>query len=118
MKTIKRKAIDQAISDYLAGIGRFGGSVKSYAKSAAARVNGCKGGRPRLHMCKRCRWIHDMRCPLTAHERFVRIHDPSCRFGPRCHLYEDVLTPTSEASPKPSGSPARKARPSKQKKKG
>lgn len=32
---------------YFAELGRKGGSVKSYAKAAAVRRNGKKGGRPR-----------------------------------------------------------------------
>jgi hypothetical protein len=35
------------IKDYLAAIGRRGGSVKSAAKARAAKKNGEKGGRPR-----------------------------------------------------------------------
>jgi Protein of unknown function (DUF2442) len=33
--------------NWMAKIGRSGGSVKSVAKKKAARVNGLKGGRPR-----------------------------------------------------------------------
>lgn len=32
---------------YLSAIGRKGGRSKSKAKRTAARINGCKGGRPR-----------------------------------------------------------------------
>jgi hypothetical protein len=39
--------IPKAARKWLADIGRRGGSVKSKAKSAAARKNGRKGGRPR-----------------------------------------------------------------------
>jgi hypothetical protein len=35
------------IKDYLATIGRRGGSVKSAAKARAAKKNGKRGGRPR-----------------------------------------------------------------------
>lgn len=35
------------VKSYLAAIGRRGGQTKSAAKSAAARANGAKGGRPK-----------------------------------------------------------------------
>lgn len=35
------------ISAAAALLGRLGGSVRSPAKAAASRANGCKGGRPR-----------------------------------------------------------------------
>ena len=37
----------EIIRQYLAEIGRKGGSVKSDAKAASSRENGKKGGRPR-----------------------------------------------------------------------
>ncbi|HSZ58631.1 MAG TPA: hypothetical protein VK797_23385 [Tepidisphaeraceae bacterium] len=40
----------EAVRDYLAKLGRKGGSVTSDAKAAAARANGKKGGRkPRVN---------------------------------------------------------------------
>lgn len=42
------------IHDYLAGIGRRGGSVRSPAKTQAAIANGRKGGRPRHTVCRDC----------------------------------------------------------------
>lgn len=39
--------MEKSVTAYLSDIGRRGGMVKSAAKSAAARANGLKGGRPR-----------------------------------------------------------------------
>lgn len=39
--------MNKTIRQYLASLGRKGGSVKSKAKAAASRANGRKGGRPR-----------------------------------------------------------------------
>ena len=36
------------ITKYLAAIGRRGGQAKTAAKSAAARLNGKRGGRPKI----------------------------------------------------------------------
>lgn len=39
--------LDKAIREYLASLGKKGGSSTSKAKAKAARENGKKGGRPR-----------------------------------------------------------------------
>lgn len=39
--------MNDPIKEYLARIGRLGGSKTSEAKAAAARANGKKGGRPK-----------------------------------------------------------------------
>jgi len=39
--------MNKSVTLYLASIGKKGGLVKSPAKSAAARANGLKGGRPK-----------------------------------------------------------------------
>jgi len=51
-----------AVSKYLAAIGRRGGQAKTAAKSAAARLNGKRGGRPKI---KRA----DNVTPAVAHYR-------------------------------------------------
>jgi hypothetical protein len=42
-----RMSIPRAVSQYMAKIGKQGGSAKSEAKAEAVRANGRKGGRPR-----------------------------------------------------------------------
>lgn len=39
--------MDKKVREYLAAIGKEGGSATSKAKAAAARKNGAMGGRPR-----------------------------------------------------------------------
>lgn len=50
------------VHEYLAGIGRRGGLSTSKAKVAAARRNGCKGGRP-SNPCLGCSGFGS--CPFT-----------------------------------------------------
>lgn len=73
------------VHDYLAGIGRRGGSSTSKAKADAARRNGCKGGRPRKPRCKDCACWNKPNCyPPTIREYRPGVRDPAecCpRFG-------------------------------------
>lgn len=69
----------KVIHDYLAGIGRRGGSSTSKAKAAAARANGRKGGRPRKDDGRRCK---------TCFNRAAcKIGGPLCNCVVSCSAY-------------------------------
>lgn len=88
MKNPSQSPLPKSVRDYLSSCGRLGGRSTSPVKSAAARANGRKGGRPRKPRCVECVCWNKPNCyPPTMAEwncASGRVDDPAqvCpRFG-------------------------------------